>query len=58
MLKMQETTKSFSSGILHTYLLSDDKYKCFGYIKNGETEEIIFKKPMNFSTRGRTFKKL
>lgn len=55
---MQETTKSFSSGILHTYLLSDDKYKCFGYIKNGETEEIIFKKPMNFSTRGRTFKKL
>jgi len=58
MIKLQETTKNFSPGILHTYFLSDSKSQCFGYIKNGETEEIMFKEPQRFSTRGRTFIKL
>jgi hypothetical protein len=58
MLMLQETTKSFEPQILHTYLVTNDKFKVHGYIKNGTTEMITFKKPLKFYTKGRTFKEL
>jgi hypothetical protein len=58
MITVLETTKSFEPHILHTYLLTKDKFKMIGYIKNGTTEMITFKKPLKFFTKGRTFKEL
>ena len=42
----------------HTYLLSDDMSKCFGYIKASNGEETMFLKPMRFDVRGRKFNKV
>jgi len=39
----------------HTYLLSTDKSKLFGYMKAGTTETQVFKKPIQFDQRGRRF---
>jgi hypothetical protein len=58
MITVLETTKSFPEHILHTYFLTNDKFKMIGYIKNGTTEVITFKKPLKFFTKGRTFKEL
>ena len=58
MITVSETTKSFEPHILHTYFLTNDKFKVLGYIKNGTTESIMFKKPLQFFTKGRTFKEL
>jgi len=41
----------------HTYMF--DKGKCVGYIKEGTTDKIMFKKPsVQFSKRYRTFKEV
>lgn len=58
MITVLEITKSFPKNILHTYFLTNDKFKVLGYIKNGTTESIMFKKPLQFFTKGRTFKEL
>lgn len=39
----------------HTYLLTTDKSKMYGYIKRGTDQAETFKKPYNFDSRGRTF---
>jgi len=39
----------------HTYLLSTDKSKMYGYIKRGTDVPETFKKPYCFDVRGRTF---
>ena len=49
MITLRETTKSFPENVLHTYFLTDDKFKVLGYIKQGTTETIMFKKPLNLS---------
>lgn len=58
MLVLQETTKSFPETQRHTYLVTSDKFKTLGYIKHGETRAHTFKTPLQFDTRGRTFKTL
>jgi hypothetical protein len=39
----------------HTYLLSTDKSRMYGYIKRGSDDAITFKKPYRFDARGRQF---
>jgi hypothetical protein len=39
----------------HTYLLSTDKSKMYGYIRRGTEVAETFKKPYRFDARGRTF---
>lgn len=39
---------------MHTYIMMGSK--CYGYIKEGTTERIMFSKPsVQFSKKGRTF---
>lgn len=53
----QETTEWKEGNVCnHIYLLSNDKWKAFGYIKHGTEEAFVFKKPYNFDARGRTFR--
>jgi hypothetical protein len=40
----------------HTYIVSG--VKCVGYIKEGTTEEIMFKKPVFFDKRYRKFEEV
>lgn len=40
----------------HHYLLDDSMWKMVGYIKHGEKKLTIFKTPMSFDKRHRTFK--
>ena len=42
----------------HTYKLSDDLSKCYGYTKASNGDEITFDKPMKFDVRGRKFNKV
>ena len=58
MITVQETTKSFEPHLLHTYFLSDDKLRMYGYIPNGESQPKMASTPLTFSPKGRTFKKL
>ena len=39
----------------HAYILSDDKSKAYGYAKRGTENIEWFKKPIDFSIRGRKF---
>lgn len=40
----------------HTYMVSG--FKAVGYIKEGTTEEIMFKKPIMFDQRRRKFEEI
>ena len=41
----------------HTYLMSDSMSKIYGYFKwNNSKDFMMFKKPINFDKRYRTFK--
>jgi hypothetical protein len=51
-----ETTEWKDSTPNHSYILSDDKRSCVGYIKVGSKDPIMFSKPMNFDPRYRAFK--
>ena len=42
----------------HTYMLSDDLSKCFGYIKASNGEKTMFDKPLKFDVRNRKFNKI
>lgn len=39
----------------HTYLLTDNKQYMHGYIKLGTADVQLFKQPIRFDTRGRSF---
>jgi len=56
MIRLQETTKWDYDN--HVYLVTPDKQKVLGYIKQGTDQEIMFEKPLKFDTRKRTFKEL
>jgi len=52
----KETTNDWSTPTPnHTYLLSTDKSKMYGYIKSRSGDTFTFKKPLNFDARRRTF---
>ena len=52
---LRETTQWDSPQANHIYILNDAD-RCIGYIKEGTTEEILFKKPSSqFSKKGRSF---
>lgn len=42
----------------HTYILSDSMDKCLGYIRAKDGVKTMFIKPIDFSIRGRKFKKI
>lgn len=42
----------------HIYYLTDDKSKMIAYIRMPQCEHKVFKKPIGFDPRGRTFKEL
>lgn len=50
---VRETTASFKESVLHTYLL--DGTKMVAYVPQGSVVPFYFKKPIEFSRRGRTF---
>jgi hypothetical protein len=56
MIKLKETTKWDYPN--HTYLITDNKQFILGYIIEGTDDEILFKKPLRFDTRRRTFKEI
>ena len=59
MIYLLETTNWGDNTPNHIYILSDKKStKCLGYIKNGTNHIEMFKKPMNFDKRKRTFKEI
>ncbi len=58
MLVVRETTQWDGDYPNHIYILSDDKSKMLAYVKTGTDEHKVFKKPIGFDTRGRTFEVL
>lgn len=57
MITVQETTFK-EPQYNHTYVLSDDKFHVHGYTPSGTDEVVMFKVPMKFNPRGRTFSKV
>ena len=55
MIVVRETTVWDGDYPNHIYILSDDKSKMLAYVKVGTDEYKVFKKPIGFDTRGRTF---
>ena len=57
MMTVQETTfKGSNAHYNMTYILSDDRFHCLGYIPQQTLEPVMFKNPLKFSSKGRTFK--
>lgn len=57
MITVKETTfKGEDAKYNMTYFLSNDKFHCHGYIPRDQIEPVMFKVPMRFNTKGRTFK--
>lgn len=54
----QETTKWKESIPNGVYLLNDSKTKMYAYVPAGEKSAVKFKKPIQISTRGRSFKEV
>jgi hypothetical protein len=55
----RETTADWASITPnHTYLLSTDKSRMYGYIKSSNQEITVFKKPYRFDARRRTFREV
>ena len=52
----QETTVWAGNYPNHIYLLTTDKSKMYGFLRKGTDEPKVFKKPIQFDPRGRTFK--
>ena len=58
MILARETTvwKEVTKQPNHTYLMSDNKSKIYGYFKfNKPSDFMMFKKPIHIDTRYRTF---
>ena len=57
---LKETTNDWKTDFKvpnHTYIFQGAK--CIGYIKEGTTEQLLFKKPWkSFDKRGRTFEEV
>jgi hypothetical protein len=53
MILVQETTDWTTPN--HVYLLDDSRQYMHGYIKRGAADLQMFKAPIRFSTRGRSF---
>ena len=53
MILVQETTDWTTPN--HTYILDDSRQYMHGYIKQGRADIEMFKTPIRFSTRGRSF---
>ena len=51
----RETTAWDGNVPNHTYLLSTDKSKLYGYMKAGTEDVQVFKKAISFDQRGRRF---
>ena len=58
MIVVQETTKWSSNTPNHIYFLNNSKTKMFAYIQEGSEEQKIFKNPIDFYAKGRTFEVL
>ena len=58
MKALQETTKWDCEVNIPNHIYFLEKDRCVGYIKAGTGERIMFKKPMRFDKRYRTFKEL
>jgi len=58
MIKLREVTEWKSNTPNHTYLLDDKKDRLLGYIKSGESEVIMFGKPLPFYRKYRKFKEI
>lgn len=54
MMKLYRETTDWTTPN-HTYLLTDNKQYMHGYIKLGAADVFVFKQPIRFDTRGRTF---
>ena len=55
----RETTTDWASPTPnHVYLLTTDKSKMYGYIKQGTEDVTVFKKPYRFDARRRTFREV
>lgn len=55
----KETTRDWSCETPnHTYLLSTDKSRMYGYIKSRSGDTFTFKKPIKFDARRRTFQEV
>ena len=55
---LQETTVWDTAVPNHIYYVSDNKENLLAYIKASNNEPVVFKKPIKFSIRNRTFKEL
>ena len=56
MITVKETTfKGADAKYNQTFFLSDDKFHCHGYIPSNGIEPVMFKVPMRFNSKGRTF---
>ena len=53
---LMETTKWEYPNCI--YIVTENKQRCIGYFKNGYDTPELFKKPVSFDTRYRTFKNL
>jgi hypothetical protein len=53
-----ETTEWNSDIPNHTYALSNDKSKLYGYVRAGTNTVFKFTKPIGFNTKGRKFKEV
>jgi hypothetical protein len=58
MIVVQETTKWSNNTPNHIYFLNDSKTKMFAYIQDGNDEQKVFKNPIDFYAKGRTFEVL
>jgi hypothetical protein len=56
MIFLRETTDWGKEGVPnHIYVLDDTKENMLAYIRSGTNEHKVFKKPIRFDRRGRTF---
>ena len=53
----QETTEG-AEYALNVYVLDRDRGQCYAYIQAGSNLHRVFKKPIRFDPRGRTFRDL
>jgi hypothetical protein len=59
MIYLQETTNWNDATPNHTYIFESKKsLKVLGYIRAGDNQPTMFKKPLSFDKKKRTFKEI